>query len=260
MKRGCLFNALFVLFVVLCFGLSTYFSFNFFVKGKSLPTPNLVGKSIPDAMAMCSDLGVVLSVDREHRRNSDKVPAGNIVWQNRTPGATSFIKRGSAISVQLSAGPLVLSVPDLNGQRPGTALLRLGQQNLKLDKITYFDTTGQQGILAADPPSGTIVAAQTSVSLLVGVQATPPAFIMPDLIDHPLDQVRPYMESKGLTVSTVKFETYPGIPDGVIIRQYPLRGARVVSRDPITVVVSKQEETSIIEQPGTPTAPPTSTQ
>src|SRR5258708_6124050 len=171
MKRGCFFNILFALLVLVCFGLSTYFSFNFFVKGKSLPTPNLIGKSVPDAMAMCSDLGVVLSVDRQHRRNSDKVPAGSIVWQNRTPSATSFIKRGSAISVQISAGPLVLSVPDLNGQRPGTALLRLGQQNLKLDKITYFDTTGTQGILAEDPPSGTVVAAQTAVSLLVGVPA-----------------------------------------------------------------------------------------
>jgi beta-lactam-binding protein with PASTA domain len=260
MKRGCFFNILFVLLVVLCFGLSTYFSFNFFVKGKSLPTPTLIGKSVPDAMAMCSDLGVLLSVDREHRRNSDKVPAGNIVWQNRTPGATSFIKRGSAISVQLSAGPLVLSVPDLNGQRPGTALLRLGQQNLKLDKITYFDTSDVQGIVASDPPSGTIVAAQTPVSMLVGVAASSPAFVMPDLINHPLDQVRPYLESKGLTVSTVKFEAYPGIPDGVIIRQYPLRGAPVISRDPITLVISKEEETGIIEQPGAPAAPLTSTQ
>ena len=44
----------------------------------------------------------------------------------------------------------------------------------------------------------------------------------------------------------MKFETYPGIRDGIIIRQFPLRGAPVSARDAITVVVSKQEEGGII--------------
>jgi beta-lactam-binding protein with PASTA domain len=249
MKRGCLQNALFALVVVACFGLSTYFWFNFFVKGKSLPTPNLLGKTVADARATCSDLGVTLEVEDKHRRNSDKIAAGNVVWQNRTAGAASFIKRGTTIRVELSAGPLVLSVPDLTGQRAGTALLRLGQQNLKLGNLSYTEGA-VQGIVAADPPTGTIVSAQTPVSLLVASPAGPRPFIMPDLIDHPLDQVRPYLESQGLAVSAVKFEAYPGIPDGIIIRQYPLRGAPISQRDALTVVVSKQEETSIIEQPG----------
>lgn len=252
MKRGCLSNALFALLVVACFGLSTYFWFNFFVKGKSLPTPNLLGKSVADARATCSDLGVTLEIDEQHRRNSDKIPAGNVVWQNRPAGAASFIKRGTMIRVELSAGPLVLSVPDLTGQRAGTALLRLGQQNLKLGNLSYVDGAPVQGIAAADPPTGTIVSAQTPVSLLVASPAAPPDYVMPDLIDHPLDQVRPYLQSKGLTISAVKFEAYPGIPDGIIIRQYPLRGAPISTRDALTVVVSKQEEAGIIEQPGAP--------
>lgn len=260
MKRGCLENALFALVVLACFGLSTYFSFNFFVKGTSLPTPNLINKSLADARAICSDLGVKLTVG-ESKRNSDKVAAGNIVWQNRTPGATSFIKRGTTIKVELSAGPLVLSVPDLQGQRPGTAILRLGQQNLKPGNVTYYDSAGVQGIVAADPPAGTIVPAQTAVSLLVAAPLAPAAFVMPDLIDQPLDSVRPYFEAHGLAVSSVRFEAYPGIPDGIIIRQYPLRGAPVSARDAVTVVVSKQEETSIIEGPSAvPAAASTTTQ
>jgi beta-lactam-binding protein with PASTA domain len=249
MRHGCRDNVLFALVALVAFGLSTYFSFNFFVKGKSLPTPNLINKSLADARAICSDLGVQLTVG-DNKRNSDKVAAGNIVWQNRTPGATSFIKRGTTIKVELSAGPLVLSVPDLHGQRPGTAILRLAQQNLKLGNLTYFDSPATPGIVAADPPSGTIVAAQSSVSLLVAAAPPPASFVMPDLIDRPLDSVRPYFEGHGLTVSSVRYEAYPGIADGIVIRQYPLRGSPVSARDAITVVVSKQDETSIIEQPG----------
>lgn len=254
MKRGCLNNALFGLLVFIVFGFSSYLCFTFFVHGRSLPTPNLIGKSVADAKAMCSDLGLTLDIGKD-TRNSDKVPAGNVVWQNRSPGTTNFIKRGTRIKVELSAGPLVLRVPDFNGQRPGTAVLRLGQVNLKLGQTTYAEmNTAQQEIMAEDPPKDTVVAAQTPVSLLIAVPPAPRPYVMPDLIDHNLEEVRSYFSGNGLNISTVKFESYPGLPDGVIIRQYPLRGAPVSARDAITVVVTRQEEGGIIEQtkPTTP--------
>ena len=75
MKRGCLGNLLFVVLLLIVFAGSTYFWFNFFIRGKSLPTPNLVGRSVADAKAICSDLGVTLKIDPVARRNSDKVAA-----------------------------------------------------------------------------------------------------------------------------------------------------------------------------------------
>lgn len=257
MKRGCLDNLFFGVLLLAAFGGSTYFWFTFFVKGRSLPTPNLVGKSVSDARRLTQDLGVELQVD-DHRRNSDKVPVGHIVWQNRTPGATSFIKRGSTIRVELSAGPLVLRVPDFAGVSAGTAMLRLGQQNLKLQNLSYVPNDGN-GILAADPPKGTVVAPQSGVSLLVATPPPPEQYVMPDLIDRPLDQVRPALEARGLNVATVKFEAYPGIADGIIIRQYPLRGAPISTRDAISVVVSRQEELGFSDTTATPAAPATAT-
>jgi len=260
MKRGCLSNLLFGCLVVVFFGFSTYFWFNFFVRGRSLPTPNLIGKPVAEARALCLDDGITLDVDTEHLRNSDKVPAGYVAWQNRESGATSFIKRGARMKVQLSAGPLVIRVPDLDAQSPRTALLRLGQQNLKMGNVSYVEAAStKDGIVASEPPVGTVVAAQSPVSLLVNVPVVSQTYVMPDLIDHPLDSVRPGLEANGLHVATVKFEAYPGIADGIIIRQFPLRGAPVSGRDAISVVVSKAEETNIIEQSAQP-APPATTQ
>ena len=249
--KGCVGNIVFAVLVVLAFGFSTYVWFSFFVRGKSVSTPNLIGKSASDAKAICSDLGVSLTVDPDHRRNSDRIAAGDVAWQSPTPGTANLIKRGATIRVELSSGPLILRVPDFAGERAGTAVLRLGQQSLKPGSMSYVDAA-QQGVLAADPPKATVVGAQTPVSLLVGVAPPAPSYVMPDLIDHPLDHVRPYLEAHGLLVSTVKFEAYPGIRDGIIIRQFPLRGAPVSARDPITVVVSRQEETAIVEQPPGP--------
>jgi serine/threonine-protein kinase len=247
MKRGCLGTFLFACLVVFAFGFSTYVWFTFFIRGKSVSVPNLVGKSVADAKAICSDIGVTLTIDDTHRRSSDKVRAGHIVWQNRTPGTTSLVKRGTPIRVELSAGPLVLVVPDFNGQRGGTAALRLGQLNVRVKATSQADTQ-QQGVLATDPPKDAAISAQSEVSLLVGVPPAPPSYVMPDLIDLGLDEVRPFLEARGLTIGTVKFEGYPGIRDGIIIRQFPLRGAPVSSRDPITVVVTRAEN-AIVEQP-----------
>ncbi len=256
MKRGCLGNLAFFALLLIVFGSSTYFWFTFFVKGRSLPTPNLIGKSVTDARRLAQDHGVELQVDESHRRNSDKVPVGHVVRQNRTPGATSVIKRGSTLRVELSAGPLVLRVPDFAGVTPGTVILRLGQQNLRLGQLSYVPTEAK-GVLAVDPPKGTVVAPQTAVSLLVAVPPAPMQFVMPDLIDRPLDTVRFALEARGLNVATVKYEAYPGIADGIIIRQYPLRGAPISTRDPISVVVSRQEETTgfAVEEAAPPVTP-----
>lgn len=246
MRRGCLQNALFGLLLFGVFGASTYFWFTFFVKGRSLPTPNLIGRSASEARRITSDLGVELVIDPTNRRNSDRVPVGHIVWQNRSPGATSFIKRGSTIRVELSAGPLVLRVPDLAGETAGTGILRLGQQNMKVGNLAYVESDSR-GILAADPPKGTVVGPQSGVSLLVAVPPSPARYVMPDLIDRHLDAVRGLLAERQLQVTTVKFESYPGIPDGIIIRQYPLRGAPVSTRDGISVVVSRPDESAIVE-------------
>jgi beta-lactam-binding protein with PASTA domain len=248
---------LFALLVLIAFGVSTYVSFTMFIRGRSVSTPNLIGKSVTDAKAICSELGVTLTVE-PRRRGSDKIAAGNIAWQNRTPGATNLIKRGTDIHVELSTGPLILRVPNLNGQSPRVAMLLLNRQNLNLDNLTYVDGGSKQVVVAEDPPYDTVVNAQTKISLLVSTPTPLSAYVMPDLIDQPLDGVRPGLERRGLTISTVKFEAYPGIADGTIIRQYPLRGAPVTGRDPITVVVSKQEEGGIINSPAAPA--PTATQ
>lgn len=246
MKRGCLNSIVYAGILAVAFAASTYFWFSFFIRGKSVQAPNLMGRSIPQAKAIASDLGLLLVVDNTKDRNAEKIPVGFVAWQNRSEG--SLLKRGSRIHVGQSLGPLVLSVPDLSGQSTRTAMLRFTQRNLKLGNLSYIDHPGSSGIVAEDPPPGTIVDAQTAVSLLVGFPRAPVSYVMPDLIDRPLDHVRPLLESRNLVVSNVKFEAYPGIRDGIIIRQFPLQGAPVREHDAITLVVSKQEESTIIGQ------------
>ncbi|MGA7617608.1 MAG: PASTA domain-containing protein [Thermoanaerobaculia bacterium] len=243
--RGCAGNLLYIFILFLAFGASTYFWFTFFVKGKSVETPNMIGRPLAAARALGSDAGLLVVHDQsgEQDRHSEKVPKGAVVWQNRPPG--SLVKRGTKLVVGASLGPLVLTIPDLQGETPRTALLRFAQRNLRLADVAYVDLPEANGIIAEDPPRGTTVQEQTAVSLLVGVPVSPPSWVMPDLIDRSFDLVRATFDAHGLTITNVRYERYPGVSDGTVIRQFPLPGSPVNARDAITLVVSRQEQPTI---------------
>ncbi len=239
-KSSCLNNVVFVALLAIGFGLSSYFWFKYFVRGRSIGTPALVGRSLADARALSSDSGLLLDPDPTQDRHADGVARGAVVWQNQRPG--TLVKRGTRIIVGRSLGPLVLRVPDLEGQSPRTALLDFSQLNLRLGYVANLPWSGTPGIIAADPPEGTVVPAQRAISLLSGGNPAPRRWVMPDLIEKELDPVRGSLDARGLHVAQVRYEPYPGLPDGRIIRQYPLAGAPVSAKDAISVVVSRQEQ------------------
>ena len=86
--RGCLVNAFFAVVLFVAFGFSTYVWFNFFVRGKSLPTPNLIGKSVSDARAICQDLGLDQPGTPRLRNRCSRFEQQSCctlaVWVNRT--------------------------------------------------------------------------------------------------------------------------------------------------------------------------------
>lgn len=237
--RGCVFNLAFVCLLAVAFGGSSYFWFKFWVRGKSIPTPNLIGRTLTEARAACSDLGLVVVVDNGKDRHGDNVPAGSVVWQNRAP--ESLIKRGTRIHVGQSLGPLVLRVPDLTGKSARTAMLQLSQRNLRLGAISYFHYGQLQNAAAAEPAIGEVAGEQSAVSVAIALPPAQPAFVMPDLINRRFDDVKYRLENYGFILSNVKFEPYPGVDDGTVIRQYPLPGGKVRKGEPISLVVARQE-------------------
>ena len=242
--RGCLNTTVFLGLLALCFGLSSYFWFTFFVRGRSIGTPDLVGLTLAEARAISSDYGLTLELDPSNERHSDKIPPGSVVWQNQRPG--TLVKRGTLIIVGASLGPLVLRVPEVAGQTPRTALLQLSRLNLRLGSVARVWAPGKSGIVATDPPVGSIVSPETPVSILEALEASPGRYVMPDLIEKDVNTVRTALELRGLRVAQVRYEPYPGLPDGRIIRQSPVAGSPVSSREPIALVVSRLGEGEVV--------------
>lgn len=243
--KGCLLNLILVSIFLGLLGASSYFSFRFFVRGKSVLTPNLIGRPVPAARALASDLGIVVEEREQQERHSDEIPPGNIVWQSRKVGTA--VKHGSTLLVARSLGPLITEVPDMSGESPRAAMMEFSQRGFGFGTTSQMALGGERAIVTSSPPPGTQAGAQTAISLLVSNGESSTTYVMPELIDRSISKVRPAFESAGFEVANVRYESYPGIPEGIIIRQFPNPGSPLTSTDVITLTVSRGDDDTILE-------------
>jgi beta-lactam-binding protein with PASTA domain len=64
---------------------------------------------------------------------------------------------------------------------------------------------------------------------------------MPDLIGRSAERVLEGVRATGLKVAEVRYQTYPGVAPGIVLRQTPPAGHRVSTRTPVSLDVSKAE-------------------
>jgi len=62
---------------------------------------------------------------------------------------------------------------------------------------------------------------------------------MPDLIGAAGDAALDVLRSHGLRVSVVAQQPYPGVPPGIVLRQFPAAGFQVTPDQPISLEVSR---------------------
>jgi serine/threonine-protein kinase len=229
-KLLVLIGALGVTFLVF-FGLSMRVA----LQTREVQVPSLVGSTINDATQALADLGLGLRVD-ENRRVDDEVPAGRIMQQDPPSGVQARSQR--TIRVWVSAGPRAMTVPALVGQTERTAQIRLDQDGLDMGSVTEFRSPDYDAdaVVAQDPPAESRA---PEVSLLInrGEQAT--TYVMPDVIGMDGDRAAAALRARGLRVTIVGSQPYPGVPPGTVVRQQPPGGFQVAGADAISLEVSR---------------------
>ena len=229
-KLLVLIGALGVTFLVF-FGLSMRVA----LQTREVQVPSLVGSTINDATQALADLGLGLRVD-ENRRVDDEVPAGRIMQQDPPAGVQARSQR--TIRVWVSAGPRAMTVPALVGQTERTAQIRLDQDGLDMGSVTEFRSPDYDAdaVVAQDPPAESRA---PEVSLLInrGEQAT--TYVMPDVIGMDGDRAAAALRARGLRVTIVGSQPYPGVPPGTVVRQQPPGGFQVAGADAISLEVSR---------------------
>jgi serine/threonine-protein kinase len=217
------------------YGVCAALSMRVALRAREVIVPNLTNRTASDASAVAANLGLGLKVD-DARRPDAKIPAGRVVAQEPSPGATA--RRQRSVKIWLSAGSRSALVPTLTGETERTAQLRLTQDGLSLSAVSEVHTDAYQAdvVIAQEPPAKT---PGSGVTLLVNRGARGATYVMPDLIGVNGDRAAEILRSHGFRVAVVGSNPYPGVAAGVVLRQNPQAGFQIGPGEPISIEVSR---------------------
>jgi serine/threonine-protein kinase len=227
------------LFLLALFVISAYFAFSTWVRRGVLAVPDLAGLDQPSARERLAESGLLLAV-AEAGRWSAEVEAGRVL--DTRPRAGSLVKRGAEIEVVLSLGARKIVLPDLAGKALAAARLVLENEGLTVGPALQIATDrGAPGsVVGQEPAPGVELAPGAKVALLVALDASPVAWVMPDLVARRYEPVRAALEGQGFRFGSVTFEPYEGVAAGTVLRQAPLPGHPLRRTDSIALVVASE--------------------
>jgi len=203
----------------------------------TLAVPDLVGQQLDEAALKAHDVGLSMVIE-EPGVYTAAVPTGAIAEQH--PRAGFHVKTGSSVIIRLSLGAELTKIPDIRGESLQGGLDGLDREGLKAGRRARIDGfTGGDRILATDPPIGSSIPPDTEIDLLVNVTPEEEYWVMPSLLSRSRDAVRGLCLGRQLRLGQIHQVAYPGLPAGLVIRQYPPAGSQLSRSDIITIWVAK---------------------
>jgi beta-lactam-binding protein with PASTA domain len=161
--------------------LSALITMRLAIHTSEVEVPNLSGLTVEEAADKTS--GSQLNLTVENRFYSTTVPAGRVLSQSPTPGAS--VRKGWHMRVTESMGPQRVSIPDTVGMNERDAAMAIRRASLDLGAIAHLPSPGQADtVLAQTPPANAEGVEKPEVSLLLSQpeSAAPRAYVMPSLV------------------------------------------------------------------------------
>ncbi len=164
-----------------------------------------------------------------------EVPEGRVVRQD--PAAGTSVRKKRSVSVVLSKGPDVATVPQLEGESLRHAKMLLARLGLRSGLIahSYSPEVPADYVIGTDPPAGVSLQKGASVAMLVSLGPEGDDFVMPDLRGLPLRETAHSLEAMGFDVRVMESSSSSFFRRRVpmIEKQRPLPGKRLRKGDEI---------------------------
>ena len=186
------------------------------VSKKDVQVPNLVGKEQSQAQAEAEALKLEFVVGGENY-NKD-VPAGCIISQDPTYMANYTIKEKSTITVIVSKGRNVVTVPKVVGLTRDEAVAKLEELGLLVNVTEEYDKKVEAGyVIEQDVKEKEEIDAGETITIKVskGIEKV----VVPDLSGKTEAEAKKIIKDNGLKLKNVEVGTDESKADGVVIYQ-----------------------------------------
>ena len=210
---------------------SAYLGLRFAVRGSEAEVPSIVGQSVEEARASLGSLD--LSVEVIGARFDEDISKGSIISQHPRPGGRIKIRR--AVRVIVSLGEKKDPIPELRGSILRVARLLVSESGYELGKISWLaiPATREEEVIRQYPPANSKQILGRKIDVLVS-SGDPTRYVMPNVTGLGLNKVLLLFERNGVKVGRIQYRSYPNVPKGIIVKQFPepghiLRGKNVVN-------------------------------
>jgi serine/threonine-protein kinase len=239
-KKNFQFLGIVILEITLLFGLAGCFSSD----KKLIQVPDLRGVSLEEAKQLAKTSGLKVVVTDYGFFPS--VKKGYVVTQ--TPFPKTNVKKDRIISLQVSNGPAMVTVPNLVGMEFGKASEAVTKLNLFFEEIgensDWKDPNPKDDInfdvgyiVKQTPPPGTEIIVGSGIKVTV---YKPGLQIVPNLIDITMDDAKSMITSSGYVVGTIIFKESRSHARGVVTVQEPIPGSPASPGSLINLIVNEK--------------------
>lgn len=202
---------------------------------KEVQVPDVSGKQLDEAVSELVTDG--FKVGETKKQFSDQVAEGMVIKTN--PAAGRMIQEGDIVKVYISSGKETISFADYSGKSFDEVKEELEKSGFKsIEQQTTHDESAAGTIIDQDPePENKVVPEETDVTFTVS--AGPEKISLIDLTDYNEKSLKDYASSTGLNIVIVRESYSDTVPKGLVISQYPDRGASLDKGDEVQVTISK---------------------
>jgi beta-lactam-binding protein with PASTA domain len=163
------------------------------------------------------------------------VPSGLVV--GTTPPSGTDVKKGSRVSVVVSSGPGIVTLPNVEGKGSAEALKILRDKGFRPTTQNQSSNTVDKGlVISTDPAADTEV--QVGGPVTVFVSTGPQEVSVPEVTGESQADATATLAAAGLKVTVVKREVAEP-SSGTVISQSPLANTELKVGGQVTIVVAQ---------------------
>jgi eukaryotic-like serine/threonine-protein kinase len=205
--------------------------------GATILVPSLVGQTETDALREGESLGLKMVV--VSRSISEQFPKDVVMGQQ--PNAGAHVREGRQVSLVVSRGVNIYTMPDLRYQSLRNAGLELSRLKLELGqtRLVANDDVPFNHIISQDPPPLSSVREGTTVSFVLS-KGPPTSVRVPNFVNMDIDKARAEAERAKVHLGQIVWTPFGpvGPPRGQVVRQLPGPGMLSDPFAPVSLQVS----------------------
>ena len=238
--KSKIFVAGMIMVLLLGFGVGTFMAFGKFWSSEEVTVPDVKGKQLALARQILEDGRLRVNIAETYDAS---VPAGQVVSQDPDPGRSVKVDR--LVTIYVSKGGEAIEMPDLVGLTKSAATERLQKLGLNLGSVYEKEAAEEPGtVVSHDPAAGTKIVRGQNIDLVVSRgshEDKTEKIHVPDVRNASLDVARSNIESHGLHVGSITYQT-SNQAEGTVVSQTPSPNVEIEDGGSVDLVVAVRED------------------